>query len=151
MKSTINGLRISFPTDWLSAPFSLDWPNLAELSIEPDRGASRFPTQIYIRELLKEHLGKEDLDLDRFGKMCGMQPRSFQRYLAGQGTSFRELKDDVRRSLAIELLSGNHETMTDVAAKLGFSSISALDRAFRRWTGETPGTYRKKSDRSHRR
>jgi AraC-like DNA-binding protein len=144
IKSAINGLRISFPADWLSTSFSLDWAELTELSNESDGEGRTFPTQVYLQELLKDYIGQEDLDLESFCKICGMQPRSFQRFLAAHRTSFRRMKDELRRALAIDLLADKDKTIAEVATQVGFSSLTAFDRAFRRWTGVTPSNYRKK-------
>lgn len=143
IKSAINGLKISFPTRWLSAPFSLRWTTLADLSNKSLGEGERFPTQDYLKDLLKNYVGQENIDVDSFSKICGMQPRNFQRFLAGQGTSFRQMKDELRRALAIDLLSASDMTIEEVATQVGFSSPTAFDRAFRRWTGGTPSSYRK--------
>jgi transcriptional regulator GlxA family with amidase domain len=144
IKSAINGLRISFPTSWLSAPFSLDWIDVTELSNQSSVETSRFPTQTYLKELLKNSLLEEDLDLNSFCNKCGMHPRNFQRFLAAQGTSFRRMKDELRRAFAMELLSCSDRSIAEVATQTGFSSPTAFDRAFRRWAGETPSSYRRK-------
>ena len=146
MKSGINGLKISFPSDWLLKPFSLHWTSLAELQAEPIGESGRFPTQIYLQEKLKEHVNEEDLNLERFCKICRMHPRSFQRFLAENGTSFREMRDELRRAIASDMLSGSGKSIAEIAAHVGYSSPAAFDRAFRRWTGETPSNYRKKQD-----
>jgi AraC-like DNA-binding protein len=143
MKSAINGLKISFPSDWLLAPFSLHWTSLADLQVEPISQGGRFITQIYLQEKLKEHLSQENLNLKDFCKICRMHPRSFQRFLTENGTSFRQMRDELRRAMATDLLSNSDKTIAEVAARVGHSSPAAFDRAFKRWTGETPSNYRK--------
>jgi AraC-like DNA-binding protein len=71
-----------------------------------------------------------------------MSERSIQRSLSDEETSYRQLVDEVRRSLAIEHLSRPGTSATDVAFLLGFSEPSAFTRAFRRWTGTAPTTFR---------
>jgi AraC-like DNA-binding protein len=74
-----------------------------------------------------------------------MSVRTLNRLLAGEGTSFRELLDARRRDLATRYLAGNDVSIAEVAFLLGFSELSSFHRAFKRWTGETPGEFRTKS------
>jgi AraC-like DNA-binding protein len=71
-----------------------------------------------------------------------MSERAIQRSLSEEQTSYRQLVDDVRKSLAIEHLSRPGTSATDVAFLLGFSEPSAFTRAFRRWTGTAPTEFR---------
>jgi AraC-like DNA-binding protein len=71
-----------------------------------------------------------------------MSERSIQRSLSEEQTSYRQLVDEVRKSLAIEHLSRPGTSATDVAFLLGFSEPSAFTRAFRRWTGTAPTEFR---------
>lgn len=73
----------------------------------------------------------------------GMSGRTLQRHLAGVDTSFQTLVDETRRRLALRLLRGRDEaTLSEVTYMTGFSDQSAFTRAFKRWTGRTPGTFR---------
>ncbi|MGA4840303.1 AraC family transcriptional regulator [Streptomyces sp. G45] len=71
-----------------------------------------------------------------------LSPSTLRRRLARESTSYQEVKDAVRRDAAIAGLAEGHEPIADLAARLGFSEDTAFHRAFRRWTGTTPGTYR---------
>lgn len=71
---------------------------------------------------------------------------TLRRRLRQEGTSFQELKDAVRQDAAIEGLVGGREPIAAVAARLGFSEDTAFHRAFRRWTGTTPGAFRSAAD-----
>lgn len=70
-----------------------------------------------------------------------MSTRSIQRALQDEGTSYQVLLDEVRRELAIRHLAVPGTSATQVAFLTGFSEPSAFARAFRRWTGSTPGAY----------
>jgi len=72
-------------------------------------------------------------------------PRTLQRRLAEQGPSFSKLLDDVRRELAEEYIVDQVMTLGEVSYLLGFSEVSALSRAFSRWTGEVPTRYYKRA------
>ena len=69
--------------------------------------------------------------------------RTLQRRLVETGTSFSALYDDVRGRLAVEYLSDPAVSIAEVAFLLGFSEQSSFNRAFRRWTGQTPGRWRR--------
>lgn len=71
-----------------------------------------------------------------------MSVRTLNRVLAAEGTTFRALAASTRRELAERALSHPHASIAEVAFALGFSELSAFHRAFRRWTGMTPGEFR---------
>ncbi len=68
--------------------------------------------------------------------------RHLQRGLRAERTTYVAVVDDARRALALRHLSAPDATVAQVAFLLGFSEPSAFQRAFRRWTGQTPGGYR---------
>ncbi|MEO6898311.1 MAG: AraC family transcriptional regulator [Caldimonas sp.] len=68
--------------------------------------------------------------------------RTLQRRLQGEGTSFHQLLDDVRKELAQRHLRKPDSSIKLVAELLGFEDQSNLFRACRRWFGESPGQYR---------
>lgn len=72
-----------------------------------------------------------------------VSPRSLQRHLTAENTSFQDVLDEIRRELARQWLMsrqwGRAGNMTELALVLGFSSSSAFSRAFRRWFDKTPG------------
>jgi len=72
-----------------------------------------------------------------------MSVRTLQRRLVDSGTTFRCLADDVRRQLALGYLADPAVSIAEVAFMLGFSEQRSFNRAFRRWTGETPGRWRR--------
>lgn len=73
--------------------------------------------------------------------------QTLRRRLHEEGTSFRMIAERVRRDAALASLDGGHETIADLARRLGYSEASAFNRAFQRWTGCTPGTLRQRPDR----
>lgn len=67
---------------------------------------------------------------------------TLRRRLEREGISFQSVKDDLRRDLAIDLLGGTTVPVEEIALKLGFKENSAFYRAFKKWTGLSPGSYR---------
>ena len=68
---------------------------------------------------------------------------TLQRHLAGEGTSFQFLKDELRRDTAIVRLNTSTVTLAALGQELGFAEGSAFQRAFKGWTGSAPGAYRR--------
>jgi AraC-like DNA-binding protein len=68
--------------------------------------------------------------------------RTLHRSLAAEGTSYRRLLDQLRLDTARRYLSDDRMSVAEVAFLVGFSELSAFHRAFKRWTGRTPVTFR---------
>jgi AraC-like DNA-binding protein len=71
-----------------------------------------------------------------------MSPRTLARRLDEEGTSFQVIKDELRRDVAIQLLSQTNLPPAEVGARTGFEDPTTFYRAFKRWTGGSPGVYR---------
>ncbi|MEJ2538810.1 MAG: AraC family transcriptional regulator ligand-binding domain-containing protein [Gemmatimonadota bacterium] len=81
--------------------------------------------------------------LHEVARELAMSGRTLQRRLAEAGHSYQSLVDDARRRLALRLLRDDSDaSLTEVAFMTGFSDQSAFTRAFKRWTGTTPGAFR---------
>jgi AraC-like DNA-binding protein len=72
----------------------------------------------------------------------GVSPRTLQRALADENTSYLEVATSARRAAAEQLLKRRELGISEVAFALGFSGSPAFHRAFRRWTGKTPNEFR---------
>jgi AraC-like DNA-binding protein len=110
----------------------------ADLLARPDGGDS---LTSQIRRLLGRDCGSWP-DLEAVAQHLHMSPQTLRRHLREEGSSFQELKDQLRRDLAIYLLGRDELPTQDIAEQLGFSEPSAFHRAFKKWTGLTPGAYR---------
>jgi AraC-like DNA-binding protein len=67
---------------------------------------------------------------------------TLHRKLAEEGSSLREIRDVLRRDLAIRYLAETELSIADIGAAVGFAEPSAFRRAFKQWTGVRPGEYR---------
>jgi AraC-like DNA-binding protein len=76
-----------------------------------------------------------------------VSPRTLKRKLADLGTGFSELLEEQQRERALMLLRSEQLSLEDVAARVGYSDVANFTRAFRRWTGLTPGAYRRAAKR----
>ncbi len=71
--------------------------------------------------------------------------RTLHRQLQEQGTSLQTLKDSVRREQATDLLLRTHKPIKQVAQEAGFLNEKSFTRAFKSWTGLSPGEYRNRA------
>jgi AraC-like DNA-binding protein len=95
-----------------------------------------------IRRLLRRSLAQELPSLDAVGHALSMTPQTLRRRLRDEGQGYQAIKDDLRRDVAIEYLNQPELTLLDIANRLGFSEASTFHRAFKGWTGVSPGAYR---------
>ena len=80
--------------------------------------------------------------LSQVASDLGMSARTLQRRLADHGQSFQTLVDLARQELAQQLLRETDYSLAEVAFLTGFSEQSAFTRAFKRWLGQTPRSYK---------
>jgi AraC-like DNA-binding protein len=96
-----------------------------------------------VRELLAKDLGAAPT-LEEAARALHLSPRTLHRRLHEEGSSFRAVKDALRRELALQRLEKSRESVASIAAALGYSEPSAFFRAFQGWTGEAPSAYRRR-------
>jgi AraC-like DNA-binding protein len=100
------------------------------------------------KRALSEALGcGGDPSLPAVASRLGTTPRTLQRALEAQGTTHRALLDERRKDRGVTLAAGDL-AFDEVAFLLGFSEISAFYRAFKRWTGTTPASFRDRAQKA---
>ena len=97
--------------------------------------------ELYLALTAGEHTPVVD---DIAGRLA-IGSRTLQRRLREADTSFATLLDELRFNLASRFLADPSMTIGEVGFLLGFSEPSAFNRAFRRWSGDTPGAYRRQA------
>ncbi len=95
-----------------------------------------------VRRAVGESLRDGKPDLLRVARKLAMSQRTLQRRLREEGRDFKGLVDDTRHRFSLSYLRDRKHTLAEVACLLGYSEVSAFNRAFRRWTGATPSEYR---------
>jgi len=101
------------------------------------RATQDAPYDMRVRELLSQHLPRR-LNIQAVARKLGLSERTLRRYLAAEGTSFRDILHGVCAVSAVQMLEDRRLTIQETAHAMGFSNASTFHRAFRRWTGKTP-------------
>ncbi|WP_295853405.1 AraC family transcriptional regulator [uncultured Xylophilus sp.] len=94
-----------------------------------------------VRELLRQH-PQDAARADAVAARLHMSARTLHRQLHEEGASLQDLKDAVRREMAIDLLRRTRRPIKQVALAVGFRNDKSFARAFRGWTGTGPGAFR---------
>ncbi len=100
-------------------------------------------TEKTARGLIRACLKETPTTITVISGELALSERNLQLKLQEEGTTFRNLLDSVRKEIAVGYLKNRETTICEIALLLGFSDQSAFHHAFKRWTGMTPGEYRK--------
>lgn len=92
---------------------------------------------------LARQLPEQGPDLETIASALALSPRTLQRRLREAGLSFSQLVDETRQQLVLHYLRDPALELAEIAFLVGFSEPGSLARAFRRWTGGSPGEYRR--------
>ncbi len=148
-----NETRLIFPAHYLKLPLIQDERTLkqflktspANLLAKPDYGNS-------ITGCIRSRLGRDFSipfpDFEQIASNLHLTTQTLRRRLKDEGTSYQEIKDNLRRDSAIYHLERNQLPINEIAARVGFSEPSTFHRAFKKWTGVTPGAYRNNEQHS---
>jgi len=141
-------IEIRFPASLLLVPVASADPNLsAVLDRHVHDLLARLPTSLRfserVRRTLLEAFREGSPSLPRLAKRLGVSERTLQRRLSEEGRSLQGLIEDVRHELSLEYLRDPNLSVAAVGMRLGYSSLAAFSRAFRRWTGVSPGAHRR--------
>ncbi len=98
-----------------------------------------------VRRMTEQALPGPPESGDRIARRLSMSRQTLQRRLSEEGTSLREIREQVLRDAAVTSLVEGEEPIADLSERLGFSEPSAFTRAFKRWTGSPPSAYRQAS------
>jgi len=99
-----------------------------------------------IKGLLLEQMSKGNgfPDFNQVASELCVSPQTLRRKLKIENANFQEIKDVIRRDLAIDKLVHERLPLSDISLLLGFSEPSSFTRAFKQWTGVSPADYRLK-------
>jgi AraC-like DNA-binding protein len=96
---------------------------------------------VKVARLISDDISAELPEFDVVASELCMTTATLRRRLRDEGSSYRQIKDDLRRDTAIHNLGRAGMTIEQVAESVGFSEATSFFRAFKRWTGVTPRAY----------
>ncbi len=96
-----------------------------------------------VKLLILEHLEQGSANAEHIAKLLHLSRSTLKRRLRKEGHSFRQLRDEIVRQLSQEALMQTDAQVSEIALKLGYSELSAFDRAFGRLTGVSPLEFRR--------
>lgn len=95
-----------------------------------------------IRQHLRNLPAADFPAIEAMAAHCGVSVATLRRHLTEEGAGYQALKDSVRRERAVLWLAEPQATFEEIAERLGFADASSFYKAFRKWTGASPGHYR---------
>lgn len=110
-----------------------------------DRLPARESFAAAVRHALADLLTTGHTDLAATAAKLRVSGRTLQRRLSAEGTTHRSVLDELRRDLALRYLEAGDAGLQEIAFVLGFSDQSTFHHAFVRWTGHTPGAWRRRA------
>ena len=94
--------------------------------------------------LIRRSLQSQRYQINHIAKHLSLHPRTLQRKLKGDGISYSEIVENIRKEVATERLENSNITIMQLSDYLGYKDNTAFTRAFKKWFGETPVQWRKK-------
>lgn len=139
---------VKFDPSWLSVEFDAAnayafgvFAEKAETLTQKLQQSSKLRHKIEAHLLPDLHRGLNDID--KVSRQLGMSRSTLYRNLKTENITFAEIVDDLRRKKAIEYLSSRKVSIKETAYLVGFSEASSFNRAFKRWTGQSPKAFRR--------
>ena len=130
---------VLFSADWLRTRVARERQRLRQMKLEI--GAAPFSELVRCQVAID--LGFGSPTGARLATQLGLSRRQLFRHLASEGTTCQALVDDVRFSRARYLLGAGDAPIADIAFALGYPDQSSFSRAFARWSGSSPGKWRR--------
>ncbi|KAA1172408.1 AraC family transcriptional regulator [Marinobacter salinexigens] len=146
----VNQLR--FSKSFLSLPISLSNPvtrRLAEAQCEEEMRSIDAASTVAgrVTRLLESARDGRLPGLDDVAGQMHLSARTLRRQLSAEGVRFQALQDDIRHRRALELLKRSDLAIDVIAEQLGYSDPSNFGRAFRKWEGQAPSSWRQEHAR----
>ncbi len=102
-----------------------------------------------VRALLGHDFSRPFPGAEQIASQLNMSARTLHRHLRRENTSYQRIKDECRSEAAMVYMSRPELTISAVAMLMGFQDASAFHRSFKKWTGLSPGDYRRRELRHH--
>lgn len=136
------GMTLRFPASWLES-------NLKAITPLPGLPSMDLPAVGLVdlseraRRVFRRNISNPEYSVCDAASALGLPAWKLQSELRNSGTNLSEIRQEIRKTLAIERVGSANEPISKIAASLGYQSNSNFSRAFRKWTGSSPSKYRK--------
>lgn len=111
-------------------------------SREHEQAGSVMEVVMLVRQYLLNNPGRR-ATLEQVAEQLEMSPRSVRRHLGIAGFSFHDIRKQIRQTFATRYLKDTRVSLPKIAEMLGYSDQASFTKAYRAWTGETPGSVRR--------
>ena len=98
-----------------------------------------------VKKAVFQSLPAKDIELKDIAELLNLTPRTVQRNLSREGSTFKKLVDEARKDYTLAEIRDTSFAISEIAYRLGYKDLSSFYRAFKRWTGTTPNIYREQS------
>lgn len=105
-------------------------------------------TRARVEGIILPILHKGDANADAVASAMGFSRQTLFRRLKEESVTFEEVLDELRHRMALHYLQGKRASVNEVAYLVGFSDRASFSRAFKRWTGRSPGEVRAQTRRT---
>ena len=140
--------QLAFSNETLALPLFTGDPYLLE-TLRPfcdeaakERNTAKGTLRAAVEDELQRTLPHGKARRDLVAKKLAMSARTLSRRLANEGTSYEEVVDQLRRSLALQYIKDQGISFSQIAWLLGYEGSTSFNHAFVRWTGRSPSTAR---------
>lgn len=138
---------LQFDANYLNIQIKRDQKSWYEfIKNSPENLLIRFKNPLALSSIIRKQLLSispcEWVELSELAQQLNISEATFQRRLKNEGMSYQQLKNDIRRDMAIDLLTQSSDSLQDISDQLNFQDVSAFHRAFKKWVGVSPGAYR---------
>jgi len=134
-----------FERDWLAMPLVSADPLLHAMMqqrVSELESLAHEDVASQLRRMLPSLITTHSDSLTLAAKRVGLATRTLNRRLAAEGTSYLQLREEARYTIARQLLTGTRMPANQIADRLGYANASAFTRAFRQWSGKAPAEWR---------
>lgn len=133
-----------FEKRWLAAPVAGADPVLLRVLDQLLASAQPVPSRLtdQVRRVLRTGVMARRADARSTAELFSISERTLRRRLADEGSSLHQLVSEARLTVARQLLEVTQMPISEIAASLNYSDITAFSRAFRGWTGTPPSEWR---------
>lgn len=143
IKCSAQGYSIKFPSLWLNyslTPQALENP--PDLLVLDRDLAAPMDFLAGLEGLIRGHLADPDFSVEVLAKLCGIHQETLNSRLTSYSQTASQVITRLKQQEAKKLLLQEGNSVGETAQRLGYSDPTAFSRAFRKWTGMSPGAFR---------